>query len=271
MDRLTAEGVRAALGEAGRSILPQVEDCVGSTNSLLREAARQGAPEGTALIAGSQSAGRGRLGRSFYSPEGTGLYMSLLLRPTLAPQASVLLTAAAAAAVCDAISRLTGREAGIKWVNDIFLDGRKICGILTEAAFDATGGSLAWAVLGIGVNVYAPAEGFPPALADIAGALTDTERPGLRSELAGRILGGFWRYYQALEQRTFLPVYRQRSIVIGRDVLLQAAGRPDVPAHALAIDDDCRLVVRLANGSTRAVSTGEISLRLAAQPSHEKE
>ncbi len=262
MDTLTAAGIAAALGDAKKHLTLQVEQCVDSTNLLVRRAAAEGAAEGSVLLAGSQSAGRGRLGRSFFSPEGSGLYMSLLLRPALPAENAVLLTAAAAVAVCEAIQAVTGKQAGIKWVNDIFLDGKKVCGILTEAAFAPDSTDLAWAVVGIGVNVYAPAGGFPPELADIAGAVCPSPVPGLRDALAGEILRRFWQYYTALPERDFLPQYQSRSIVLGRQVLLQAAGKPDVPAKALAIDDSCRLVVQLPDGSTRAVATGEISLRV---------
>ncbi len=262
MDQLTAAGIAAALGDTQNRLTLQVEQCVTSTNLLMRQAAAAGAPEGCVILAGSQTAGRGRLGRSFYSPQNTGLYMSLLLRPALTAEKAVLLTAAAAVAVYEAIDALTGEQAQIKWVNDIFLHGRKICGILTEAAFVPGGTDLDWAVVGIGINVYAPDSGFPPELANIAGALCPAPQPGLRDKLAGEILRRFWQYYTALPVKDFLQIYRKNSMVTGRDIVLQAAGKPDMPARALAIDDDCRLLVEYPDGTTGAVSTGEISLRM---------
>jgi BirA family biotin operon repressor/biotin-[acetyl-CoA-carboxylase] ligase len=135
-----------------------------------------------------QSAGRGRLGRSFYSPGDTGLYMSILLRPALQPENAVLITCAAAVAVSNAIREVCGEEVQIKWVNDLFLHQKKVCGILTEASFSAQTNGLDYAVCGIGVNVYPPENGFPEELASIAGAVCSAPEEGLRDRLAAAIL-----------------------------------------------------------------------------------
>ena len=124
-----------------------------STNSYLKEMAAKGAQEGTIIIANRQSAGRGRLGRSFFSPEEKGIYMSILLRPDISLERAVLITSMAAVAVAEAIEQVSGIQTKIKWVNDIFLNKKKVCGILTEAGIDAETGTLEYAVLGIGVNV----------------------------------------------------------------------------------------------------------------------
>ena len=164
-DRLSAPGIRKYLKGACRELPITVVEETQSTNTALRALAEAGAPEGTVYIAQSQTGGRGRMGRSFFSPAGTGLYLSLLLRPTTwEPARAAQLTAAAAAAMCEAIREVTGKEPGIKWVNDLLLDGKKVCGILTEASFSMESGVLEYAVLGLGVNVYPPEGGFPKEL-----------------------------------------------------------------------------------------------------------
>lgn len=261
-DTLSAPGIRAALGPDADCFSLQVYRTLGSTNQTARQAAADGAPEGLVVLAESQNAGRGRLGRSFFSPDGTGLYLSVLLRPTLEADRAVLLTTAAAAAVCEAIAEVTGKQAQIKWVNDIFLDGKKVCGILTEAAFGTENGRLDYAVTGIGVNVCPPPGGFPPALADIAGSVLEAPPAGgLRNRLAAAILRRFLAYYRRLPERTFLAEYRRRSLVIGQQILI-VRGDESRPALALGIDDDCHLLVRTPDGTQECLSTGEISIRL---------
>ena len=139
-DVLSAAGVEKYLKTQSLSI--RVVDEVDSTNSVLKRMAAEGAPQGSVLIAERQSAGRGRMGRSFYSPPGTGLYMSLLLRPCMEAQRATLVTTSAAVAVAEAIERLAGEAAQIKWVNDVLFHGRKVCGILTEAGMDFESGMI---------------------------------------------------------------------------------------------------------------------------------
>ncbi len=229
-----------------------------STNDEMKTAARLGEPEGLVVIADRQSAGRGRMRRAFFSPEGSGLYMSILLRPSLKAGDSVLITAAAAVAVAEAIESLTGRDARIKWVNDIFLDGKKVCGILTEGTISADG-HLESAVLGIGVNIASPPGGFPETLQDIAGAVFSSEAPKeARACLAANILERFYGY-RALEARAFLGGYRDRSLVVGRPVMV-TLGEEIFPALAKSIDDDCRLIVETAKGAL-PLCAGEVSIR----------
>jgi BirA family biotin operon repressor/biotin-[acetyl-CoA-carboxylase] ligase len=239
-----------------------VEKSVTSTNDLAKAAAAAGAPEGTAFIAENQTAGRGRLGRKFCSPYGTGLYMSVVLRPSLAVEQSLFITTAAAAAVAKAVENVSGREAGIKWVNDVFMGGKKVCGILTEGAMDVENGRLQYAVVGIGVNVREPQGGFPEEIRDVAGAVFDGESPGdARCRIAAEILDNFYGYYVNLESRSFLPEYKRRSIVIGRDVTVLSGGG-SFTAHAVDIDDTCGLVVRMPDGTEKTLTSGEVSVRL---------
>lgn len=261
---LDPQGVAQHLSPACRAALRlQVQPQVTSTNLLLRRQAEQGAPEGTALLADAQTAGRGRLGRQFYSPEGTGLYLSLLLRPAALPlDRAVHITTMAAVAVCRAIEELGGGPAQIKWVNDVFLHGRKVCGILTESALNARAGCLDWAVVGIGVNVCPPAGGFPPELDGVAGAVFDAPLPDAKNRLAAAVLGHLWACYTGAP---YAAEYRRRSLVVGRQIrVISSAGQRS--ALALDVDDDCRLLVQYPDGRREALSTGEISIRLAPDP-----
>ena len=264
-DEITSEGVTRRL-PAGRYMVSVFGE-VTSTNTLLKEQAAAGAPEGTVLIASAQSAGRGRMGRSFFSPEDTGLYMSLLLRPAGLSDVQ-LVTTAAAVAVSEAVEEETGILTGIKWVNDLYADGKKVCGILTEGTF--CGGTLNWCVLGIGINVYPPKAGFPSALTEKAGALLTERIPGLRERLAAAILLRFSAYYDLLSEKPHLGAYRSRCFLMNRsvDVLLPEGGRRAVVA---GIDDDFGLSVRYDDGSCAVLRSGEVSLDIKQTVPSEEE
>ena len=233
-------------------------ECVGSTNAVALEAAREGEAEGLVVVAEKQTAGRGRRGRSFFSPAGSGLYMSLLLRPTIAPERAVLLTAAAASAVCGAIEVVFGIRASIKWVNDVLVGGKKVCGILVESAAGPKG--LEYAVVGIGVNLAEPEGGFPEELRAIAGAVAEggEER---RGELASEILARLMRLYAAIERGEAVEGYAERVTPPGTRVTVLA---PDGAREAtvLGTDENCRLLVRYDGGGEDALFSGEISIRL---------
>lgn len=238
-----------------------VQSTVTSTNALLRELAADRAPEGTVVIAGEQTRGRGRLGRSFYSPADTGLYLSLLLRPEgFSPAQAVRMTTMAAVAVCQAIEAVSGRNARIKWVNDIFLDSRKVCGILTEGSFDLETGSLNSIILGVGINVYTPADGFPRELEQIAGAVLPNPVTDGRSRLAAEFLNRFLELYRQ-QDSTYAAEYRRRSLVLGRQVLVITPAEQKT-ALALDVDEECRLLVQYPDGKTEALSSAEISVKV---------
>ena len=240
----------------------EVHKEVSSTNDLARIYAHQGASEGLVVIAENQSGGKGRLGRKFHSPTGTGIYMSLLLRPTIPSTDSLSITTAAAVAVARAIEKVTGEKARIKWVNDIFCRKKKVCGILTEASFSLEGGHLEYAILGIGVNVMEPVDGFPKELQGIAGSvLTSAQNiPEVRSMLVANILQEFWGYYQNLSKKEFLQEYRERSLIIGKDIWV-VNGEDVVPAQALSINDACELEVAYKDGTHEVLSCGEVSIK----------
>ena len=239
---------------------------VTSTSTLAMDAARSGAPEGYVVIADSQTEGRGRkVGRSFHSPSGTGLYMSIVLRPQGGYENFLRITTAAAVAVCRAIISVTNKSPLIKWVNDILIDGKKVCGILTEAAFRADGSGLEYAVLGVGINVCPPKGGFPDGIKDIAGSVSDTYEPKLKESIAAAFLREFSHIYKGGD---YMDEYRNLSAVIGREVNIYrtptaeiSATTPSEKAYAYGIDDDCRLLVRYPDVREEALFSGEISIR----------
>lgn len=262
-DILSPQGIRRFLKPEYRDLDLTVLPTAPSTNALVREKANQGRPEGCVIVACEQTDGRGRYGRQFFSPIDSGVYLSLLLRPTAySPQQATCLTAAAAAAMCQAIEAVTGQQPGIKWVNDIFLHGKKVCGILTEAAVGLETGALDYMVLGAGVNLYPPVKGFPEEIQPIAGSVLERSCPEAKNRLVGEFLNRFWDFYTHPECRTYLEDYRSRSLAIGQNVAVLSAGRA-VSAYAYGIDDDFRLLVRYENGDTEALSYGEIRIQLA--------
>ena len=259
-DALSEAGITGYLKTTG---IFQVETrkSVTSTNTVLRELAVKGAPEGFVLAADEQTAGRGRKERSFYSPAGSGAYFSVLLRPGSGVGDATLITSAAAVAAAQAIEEVTGVHVGIKWVNDLFLKGKKVCGILTEAAIGMESGSIDSIVLGIGMNVTRPEKGFPGTLKDVAGEITEIARENeiTRCRIIASTLDNIWKYYQNLNKREFLEEYRKRSIIIGRGIYV-SSGNETKPAYAIAIDDECRLIVRYENGETATLNSGEVSI-----------
>lgn len=258
LDMLTASGILGLL-DGGCPYKIDLRPCVTSTNALLREQAARGAAEGTVLISGAQSQGRGRLGRRFFSPADTGVYLSILLRPHWeSPQRALSLTTLAALAACQAVTELSGRQAGIKWVNDVFLDGKKVAGILTEAALSMEDGTLDYVVLGVGFNLYAPKEGFPEELADIAGAILTQPRENGKNALAAAFLNRFWALYQ--DPRGYAAQYRKSCIVLGRDILV-VTPRETREAHAVDLDDRCGLIVEYPDGTRQTLQAGEVRIR----------
>ena len=248
---LTPQSVRRLLEGPAQSCAIEVRDSVTSTNTVLKSIAEQGGAEGMALIAQQQTQGKGRLGRSFLSPKGTGLYLSVLLRPRFPAEEALSITTAAAVAVAEAIDQLTGQQAKIKWVNDVYLRGRKVCGILTEAAVDFESSGLHYAILGIGINLRAPEGGFPPEIAGVAGALFHDEvPPGARARLAAGVLNRFFAYYSALPRRDYMEAYRQRSLLTGLEVTY-TQGSQSGEGLVLGVDEEARLLLRLPDGQER--------------------
>lgn len=237
-----------------------VYESVSSTNTALKEWAMKGYPEGTVLIAQQQTGGKGRLGRSFASPEKTGLYMSILLRPKFLAEQALSITTAAAVAVAEAVESLCGRETKIKWVNDVFLNGLKICGILTEASMNFENGGLEYAVLGIGVNIKEPEGGFVKELQGIVGTVFGaTPPPQARSKMAAEVLRRFFTIYSKLPDKSYIDSYRRRSLLTGRRVRLMV-GNAREAGIVEGLNDELSLLVRLDDGSLKAYSSGEANI-----------
>lgn len=239
----------------------RVLDSVDSTNQEAKKRAHNGAPSGTVILAEQQTAGRGRLGRSFFSPAGSGIYLSVVFRLDFSIDVSLLLTSAAAVAVCRAICSVTGLEAQIKWVNDIYLDGKKICGILTEASMNFENQQLEYLVVGIGINVRTGS--FPPEVEKVATALEPhlEGRRISRSELIGAVLNELETVLKQLENQDFLEEYRERSFVLGKRISV-ITPQEIYPAVAQALNNQGHLIVqREDNGETAVLNTGEISIR----------
>ncbi len=261
-DRLSVQGIEKYLDEMCKSLDVRVFAEQESTNTTVRQLAADGAKEGTVVIAGRQTGGRGRRGRSFYSPQDTGIYMSILLRPSfISAKEALSITTMAAVAISEAIEAVSCEEAKIKWVNDIFMRGRKVCGILTEAAFGLEADSLEYAVLGLGINVNEPEGGFPDEIKDIAGAVFKEPVSDAKNRLAAEVINRFMAYYHSRDLVGYISEYRRRSFVIGKDVLVMAQDGPK-PARALDVDEECRLIVQYPDGTKEALHSGEISIKL---------
>ena len=242
----------------------EVRDEVTSTNAILKDMAAGGEPEGRVIIAKRQTDGRGRLGRNFFSPK-NGIYLSILLRPDMDYREAMLLTTIAAVAVVEAVREVTDRDTGIKWVNDVYLDGRKICGILTEAATDVESGRLSYAVVGIGVNITKPSEeDIPDELKDIAGFVYDDKEPpkGVMSRLSAAIVKNYFKYYEKLPEHSFMESYKKHQILLDKDIfVITPEGKKK--ARAYGVDDEARLLVEYEEGGKEALFTGEVSVREA--------
>ena len=263
-DVLSEEGIRRYLRR--KDLTLEIFKSLSSTNTVLKSRAVNGAPEGLALIAGEQTEGRGRMGRSFYSPSDSGIYLSLLLRPEISAVEATNITACAAVAVAEAIEELSGIQTEIKWVNDVLVKGKKVCGILTEASMDIESGLISYVIVGIGINTSIPAGDFPEELRRIAGAIFEEKRiPELRCHMAAAVLDKLMGYYEHLGDKSYFEEYKKRSIVLGKPINILAPGKTPVPAKVLDLDRDFALLVQLNDGSIERVNSGEVSVRVAGK------
>ncbi len=238
-------------------------DRIDSTNTAAKKAAAQGADAGTILIADSQTAGRGRLGRSFLSPPGMGIYLSVILRPKCPPGDLMHLTCAVAVAVSRAVAQCCGLQPGIKWTNDLVVSKRKLAGILTELSVNSDTGLVDFAVVGVGMNCCQRADDFPPELTEIATSIAMESGKAIdRSRLCAAMIMALYEMQQALicQKQAILQAYRANCITLGQKVCIIGAGSVRYAA-ALDIDDDGGLLVRYDNGETGTVTSGEVSVR----------
>ena len=260
-DVLSESGVRKYIGAGTMDFRFEIQDVVSSTNDVLKKRAEEGAEEGLVAAAVRQTAGKGRMGRSFYSPENTGLYFSLLLRPDFPPEYATYITTAAAVAVCRAIEEVSEQKPRIKWVNDVYIGEKKVCGILTEAFFGAETGTLDYIILGIGVNVYAPEACIQEGLREIMGAVFETTVGDARNHLLAAVLNHFLPLYEKPDKKELVAEYKERCFVLGQEILVLRK-EEKIPAVALDLDQRCRLKVRYEDGREEFLNAGEISVRM---------
>lgn len=244
---------------AGREIL--YLDEVDSTNTAAKKAAENGAVHGTLVVSERQTGGKGRRGRAWDSPRGTGIFMTLILRPNMAPVHASMLTLVAALAVADGIRECTGAESLIKWPNDIVMSGKKICGILTEMSADPD--CINYVAVGIGINVNM--EEFPEEIRGVAASIfTETGKKRKRSLLISAVMAAFERYYEVFMKTTdmsgLLEDYNGKLANCGRTVrVLDPAG--EYSGTAIGIDREGELLVEMEDTTVRRVLSGEVSVR----------
>ncbi len=235
-------------------------DTLDSTNTKAKAMALEGATHGTVVIADHQTQGRGRLGRSFDSPAGSGIYMSMILRPQCPPTALMHLTCTVAVAVCDAVERTLGFRPGIKWINDLVVEGKKLAGILTELSIHPQTGLVDFAIVGIGLNCNRTAEDFPPELQSIAcSASMITGQTVNKDSLIDAMIQSL-NSMDLSRKPTILEQYRQDCITIGKAVSV-CKGDSKHEGIALDVDENGALIVLFSDGHTEAVDSGEVSVR----------
>ena len=256
-----AEKIKRHLSRRALDINLFVYDSVTSTNDLAKEMVQKGSNNETVVIAHNQTAGRGRRGRSFFSPDATGIYMSIILRPECHTEILSLLTPAAAVATAKAMEKVSDKRVGIKWINDIFLNGKKICGILCETCFNNTNKSPS-VIVGIGINLCDPRGGFPDEISEIASSLYGSEIPDadVPSMICAEIINMLLEYSDTLAERSFLEEYKERMFLIGKEITV-IAPTESYSAVASDIDDDGHLIVTLCDGTVRVLNAGEISIK----------
>lgn len=260
-DVMSSEGILPWLSKANQDLDIIVYKTVGSTNLEAKKLALEGAKKGTVIIAEEQTQGRGRMGRSFYSPSKSGIYLSLVLRPDVHANEAVLLTTGASVGVRRAIKKVTGIDTQIKWVNDIYLGNKKIVGILTEAVTNFENGLFEFIIIGIGVNFKQPEKKFPKELEDIAGSLFDEKPDALtRNRLTAEIINEVIKICEDLHNRDFLEEYKTNSMILGKQIRVFRNNEWEV-GTAIDISEEGGLVIKNKSGQIETLNSGEISIR----------
>jgi len=234
-----------------------------STNDRLKAMARQGAPHGTVLIADRQSGGHGRMGRTFHSPAGVGIYFSILLRPQCTPTELMHLTCATAVAMCEAVEKAAGFRPGIKWTNDLVYGKRKLGGILTELGLSPNG-TVDYAIIGIGINCRQQEADFAEDIRKIAGSLSMVTGSDIdRAKVAAAMMDALHQMDNRLlsEKAAILEAYRKDCITLGREISLLRLGEEVRHGRAIDMDDEGALIVEFSDGHRECVNSGEVSVR----------
>ena len=258
--RLSAEAVRSGLDSTDTERKIIVLDETDSTNNEAKKLAAEGAVHGTVVIADSQTAGRGRLDRQFVSPAGKGLYMSIIIRPESDIKFAPMITSAAAVAAAIAVENICGSEVQIKWVNDLYMNGKKICGILTEAAVNTDGKSLEYVIVGIGINVRSISDELDDELKLRASSIEDETGKILdRNVLCAAVLNELDTWLGKIEDRSYITEYRQREFLTGKRIIAESGGKI-ITGTAVGIDRNANLMVELPNGDIINLNSGEANL-----------
>ena len=234
---------------------------INSTNTRAKELARNGAPQGTVLIAGHQTGGRGRMGRTFQSPEGMGVYLSLILRPGCKPEELMHLTCATGVAMAGAVEKVSGIRPGLKWINDLVVGSKKLGGILVEMSVDK--GLVDYAVIGIGINCLQKPGDFHPDIAELATSLSLEAGKNIPPEaLAAAMVEALWKMSGVLftQKTQLMGLYREGCVTLGKDIQV-LRGDAVRPGKAVDLDMDGGLVVAYPDGTVETVSSGEVSVR----------
>ncbi len=262
-DIISVPGIKPFLSENSQPYADKIRiyKSLESTNKTAKEMAVAGAEHGTVIISDCQTKGRGRHSRNFFSPSGGGLYMSIILRPeVLHFENPTAVTAFAAVSVCEAIESISKKEPKIKWVNDIFIDGKKVCGILTEAVTDFESGSLEWIVLGIGINVYTRKEEFPIDLQSIATSIFPDEKTlCVRNKLSAEIINRIVGFEAPPSEAEIFEKYKKRLMMLGKEITV-IQNRAEYKAIATDVDSVGHLIVKNENGEIITLSSGEIRI-----------
>jgi BirA family biotin operon repressor/biotin-[acetyl-CoA-carboxylase] ligase len=259
MDRLDLTGIQEALTTSfvGRSL--HHWEALPSTMDEAWRLAQAGAPEGTVVLAEEQMAGRGRLERSWWAPAGSSLLLSVLLRPGWPARQAQRLTMVCSLAVCEAIAKVAGVQAEVKWPNDVLIRGRKVCGILTE--LDVVGERLGTVVVGIGINVNLDLEGAPATMSPATSLMLAAGRAVSRLNLLVALLEGIERRYLATrEGRSYHREWAERMATLGREVQVSGATEAWLGV-AVDVDADGALLVRAQDGTVQRVLAGDVTLR----------
>lgn len=258
-NKINTDTIKYFLINGLQNIDIHIFDSIDSTNSHLKTILKDTRGEFTTVIANEQTKGRGRLGRNFFSPADTGIYMSFAIKPDMIAIEATFITTATSVAVCKAIEKVTGLNPQIKWVNDIYIEDKKVCGILTEAVTNVDSGKLSGIIIGIGINVTTSSDDFPDDIKNIATSLSD-ELNINRNKLIAHILNEFYMIYKN-SSTSYIEEYKSRSLILGKEIYYIKNG---IRYYATAIDftENGGLIVQNDDSTIEILTSGEITLRL---------
>ena len=257
-DLISAEGIRIFLSKENRDRPIIVFKTIDSTNSEAKRLALNGALHGTVIISEEQTNGRGRKGKSFFSPPKTGIYASFILKPKVNIDDAQMVTIYAAVSVCNVIENLTNLKPKIKWVNDIYLNGKKICGILTEAISDFESGTVDFIIVGIGVNFSTKQEDFPKEIQDIAGSLPKTNIS--RNQFIAALIDEMLKNANCIFQNNLIDLYKEHSLMLGKEIIYQK-NLQTLYGKVLDINERGNLVVLINNSKIDILHSGEVEIK----------